>query len=96
MDNLQQQLRGALIKRALGCLEEEETNEFTVDNGVRTLVKVRTAKKYYPPDLSAVKMLLDGVRTYADYSDEELEAESTRLMEELRREIINDTDPLQD
>lgn len=49
------------------------------------LVKRRETKKDVPPDLKAVKLLLEE-KDYSALSDEELEAEKRRLLAQLKEE----------
>lgn len=77
----------ALMKVALGYRVEEVTEEYSEVNGELKLVKRRETKKDVPPDLKAVQLLLADSEE-ADYSllsDEELETEKKRLLEQLRR-----------
>jgi len=80
-----EQIRKAILKVALGCSVEEVTEEYGVEDGELKLVKRRETRKDIPPDLKAVKLLIDG-KDYASLSDEELEAEKTRLLRQLREE----------
>ena len=44
-------------------------------------------KKHYPPDTQAAKMILDALseeKNYSSMTDEELEREKERLIEELK------------
>ena len=50
------------------------------------LVRRKETKKDIPPDLKAVKLLMEDV-DYACLSDEELEAERARLLKQLKEEI---------
>lgn len=53
-----------------------------MEDGVQRLVKKKITKREFPPDLKAVKLLLDGGDEA--FSDEELEAEKKRLIEMLK------------
>lgn len=79
------QIRKAILKVALGCSVEEVTEEYGVEDGELKLVKRRETRKDIPPDLKAVKLLIDG-KDYASLSDEELEAEKERLLRQLKEE----------
>ena len=59
----------------------ETVEEFAVENGELKLVKKKVTKREIPPDIKAVKLLLDGGE---ELSDEELEAEKTRLYKMLK------------
>lgn len=83
-------LNKALVKRALGYLNKEITEEFCKeDEGKMVLTKRKVTKKNVPPDITAVKVLLE---MYADdksldfekMSDEELLLERDKLIEKLK------------
>ena len=59
--------------------------EFTVEEGELKLVKKKVTRREIPPDIKAVKLLMDGKE---ELSDEELEAERTKLIEMLKE--VND------
>lgn len=71
----------ALLKVALGYQIAEVTEEYAEVDGELKLTKRKKTKKDVPPDLKAVQLLLssDGV-DFAQWSDEELEAEKQRLL----------------
>lgn len=79
------QIRKAIMKVALGCSVEEVTEEYGVEDGELKLVKRRETRKDIPPDLKAVKLLMDG-KDYSSLSDEELEEEKMRLLSRLKEE----------
>ena len=81
----EQEIREAIIKVALGYSLEEVTEEYGVEDGQLKLVKRKETKKDIPPDLKAVKLLLDG-KDYSALSDEELEAEKQQLLKRLKEE----------
>ena len=81
----EQEIREAIIKVALGYSLEEVTEEYGVENGQLKLVKRKETKKDIPPDLKAVKLLLDD-KDYSALSDEELEAEKQKLLKRLKEE----------
>ncbi len=59
--------------------------EFTADeSGELRLVKKKVTKREIPPDIKAVKMLLDDA---GEPTDDDLEAEKARLIK-----MLNDTD----
>lgn len=81
-------LNKALIKRAFGYMNREVTEEFSSDNGKMKLIKKKITKKKIPPDITAVKVLLD---IYSDQdldvsnmTDEELLIERDKLLEKLK------------
>jgi len=75
----------ALLKCATGHCSREVVEEFAVEDGELKLVKRRETKKDVPPDLKAVKLLLEE-KDYSALSDEELEAEKRRLLAQLKEE----------
>lgn len=79
-----EKIRDAVLKVALGFSVEEVTEEYGVEDGELRLVKRKETRKDVPPDLRAVKLLMEGTDVSA-LSDEELEAEKARLLRELER-----------
>lgn len=77
-----EQIKRAIMKVALGYSLEEVTEEYGVEDGELRLVKRRETKKDVPPDLKAVKLLIDE-KDYSLLSDEELEREKQRLLAQL-------------
>ncbi len=75
------QIRNAVLKVALGFSLEEVTEEYGVEDGELRLVKRKETRKDVPPDLKAVKFLMDG-QDYSALTDEELESERKRLLKE--------------
>lgn len=85
-----EKLLSGLIKRAEGLEAEERVIEYVVDeDGNRRAVKEKTQYKYYPPDVSAAKVCLElekgNANAFSGLSDEDLDREKIRLMEELKR-----------
>ena len=87
----QKKVEDALIKKAVGYEVEEVVEEFSVDDNQKpTLVKKKRSTKHFPPDISAIKILLSyyGEKTFDELnglSDEELFAERDKLLEELQK-----------
>ena len=73
------------MKVALGYSLEEVTEEYGVEDGQLKLVKRKETKKDIPPDLKAVKLLMED-KDYSVLSDEELEAEKQKLLKKLKEE----------
>ena len=73
------------MKVALGCSVEEVTEEYGVSDGQLTLVKRRETRKDIPPDLKAVRLLMEG-QDFSAMSDAELEKERKRLIARLKEE----------
>lgn len=73
----------AVVKRACGYSAVETVEEYAVVDGREELVKKRVTVRDVPPDMGAVKFLLDDAGV-DELTDEQLEAEKQRLLEELR------------
>lgn len=82
----EEQIKKAILKVALGYSVEEVTEEYGVEEGELRLVKRKETRKDVPPDLKAVKLLMED-KDYASLSDEELEAEKQRLLKRLKEEL---------
>lgn len=78
-------LEKALKKCAVGFDTSETVEEFAVQDGELKLVKRKVTRRDIPPDIKAVKMLLDD-RREEDFSDEELSAEREKLIKMLKEE----------
>lgn len=88
--NFKTDLENALLKKALGYDATEVIEEYASDNegGVKLLKKKITTKNV-PPDMTAIKFLLDeGSKDLTQMSDEELFEEKVRLLNILK-EIQN-------
>ena len=91
MDNKSiESVNTALQKRALGYDSTEVTEEYSDDGsgGIRML-KRKVVQKNVPPDVSALKLLIelsDNQDKIEDLSDEELESEKRRLIKMLMEE----------
>lgn len=70
-------VKNALMRCATGLSASETVEEFAVQDGQLTLVKRKVTRREIPPDIKAVKLLLDGKE---ELSDEELEEEKERLL----------------
>ena len=89
----------ALYKKALGYFLEEVVEEYVIDkedNEKLVLNKKKITKKNVPPDMTAVKALLqfykvDKVNNYNKMTDEELKNEKIRLLKELQKGEENGT-----
>ncbi|MBE5732941.1 MAG: hypothetical protein E7353_07930 [Clostridiales bacterium] len=82
MEEMQNDLLCAVRKKAVGYTAEECVEEYGVNEGQLTLCKRKITVKEVPPDLSAVKMLIeiDGIDPYEKMSEDELETEKKRLL----------------
>lgn len=76
------EINSALLKKALGFDAQEIVEEYALGSeGEITLSKKKITTKCVPPDVSAIKMLLDAAEPLSRYTDEELDAEKQRLLE---------------
>lgn len=72
------EIKSTLIKCATGLSASETVEEFAVDgDGELKLVKRKITRRDIPPDIKAVKMLME---ERGELSDEELEAEKAELL----------------
>ena len=58
-DKTKKQLSNALLKKAIGFDSTETVEEFAENDGEVRLTKRKVTTKAVPPDVSAVKLLLD-------------------------------------
>lgn len=79
-------VKKALVKCAIGFDTSEVVEEYTVDEGELKLVKRKVTRRDVPPDIKAVKMLLDGETDIDGMSDEELEERRKKLIAMLKEE----------
>ena len=83
-----EKLKEALLKKALGYDLLETTTEYVGDeSGEIKLSKKKVVKKNVPPDIVAIKMLIDGDTPIEIMTTEELEKERERLIKELNQMI---------
>ena len=78
-------IKQALLKRAIGFDAKEVIEEYVGgDDGVK-LTKKKVTYKFVPPDVTALKLLIEGEeKDTSSLSDEELLMEKERLLESLR------------
>ena len=72
-----------LRKKAKGYAFKESTDEYTVVDGQKQLVKSKTVTKRVPPDVNAIRALLtmdDGETDVTKLTDEQLQVEKLRLI----------------
>ncbi len=79
-------VKKALVKCAVGFDTSEIVEEYAVDGDGLRLVKRKVTKRDVPPDIKAVKMLLDGEAGLDGMSDEQLEERRKKLIEMLKEE----------
>lgn len=77
----------ALLDKALGYETKEIIEEYGLSGDELVLQKRKTSTKTYPPDLSALQLLLDKNVTNNDlsnYTDSQLEEEKNKLLKLLK------------
>lgn len=84
-------MKKALMKKAFGYTFNEVTEEYsTNENGDSVLTKKKVTKKFNPPDVTALKILLEQSQLFDDeiskMTDEQLIAERDRLLKLLKSE----------
>ena len=73
--------RGALVKKAMGYDYKEVVEEYVSgEDGQVKLAKKKVTKKNVPPDITALKILLEENVPIEHLSDEELQEEKQRLL----------------
>lgn len=82
------QLKDAIMKKALGYDTEEVVEEYASDQEEIRLNKRKVTVKHIPPDLTAIKWMMEYIedpiaKTYQSMSKEELMAEKIKLLEKL-------------
>ena len=73
-------VKEALKKKAFGFDTEETVEEFAYIEGEEVLSKRKVTRKNVPPDVSAIKMLMEERDGLSEMTDEELEKEKIRLL----------------
>ena len=83
----QTDFKKALIKKALGYDATEVVEEYvSSEEGEVKLTKKKVTKKNVPPDITALKLLMENeVKSVSQMSEEELLAERDRLLEILKQ-----------
>ena len=82
----QSDFKDALVKKALGYDCTEVVEEYVSgDEGEIRLAKKKVTKKNVPPDITAIKLLIDQTdQPIEELSDEQLEVEKQRLLKLLK------------
>lgn len=78
-------IREVLKKCAVGFDTQEVVEEFTVEDGELKLVKKKVTKRDIPPDIKAVKLLMDEDSCH-DLLDSQLEEERDQILKLLEEE----------
>ena len=73
-------VKKALVRCAVGFDTSEVVEEYTMADGELKLVKRKVTRGDVPPDIKAVKVLLDGEADIGGMSDEELEERRKKLL----------------
>lgn len=94
---LDEKIKEALLKKAVGFESDEIIEEYVSDeNGNSVLSKRKITKKYNPPDVVALKFLLEEEGHFDDeiskMSDEELLKERDRLLQLLKEKESQNED----
>lgn len=83
-EKIYQKIQKALLKRALGYEASETVEEYAKNGDDMNMVRKKITTKNVPPDISAVKMLLesfsDTSNELANLSAEQLQSEKERLL----------------
>lgn len=79
---MEDDIKSALKKCAVGFGTSEVVEEFTVEDGELRLVKKKVTRRDIPPDIKAVKMLMDG--GVENLSDAELDEEMKKIKNMLK------------
>ncbi len=79
----EEEIKNALLKKALGYESDEIVEEYTTDeNGNSILSKRKITKKFNPPDINALRFLLE----QSDLSNDEISKMSNKqLLQEKQR-----------
>ncbi|MBQ7407817.1 MAG: hypothetical protein IJW13_00870 [Clostridia bacterium] len=92
-EKIYKKIQKALIKRALGYDFSETVEEYSSDGEQLTMVRKKITTKNVPPDISAAKLLLDGLDNQKngliELSDEQLAKEKDRLLALLKEKNEN-------
>ncbi len=78
-------VKQALKKCAVGFETGEVVEEFVMEDGELRLVKKKVTRRDIPPDIKAVKMLLDG-EELSSLSEEQLESEKEKIIAMLKED----------
>lgn len=90
-EDLSKQLFDAVKRKAIGYMTTENVEEYSLVDGELNIVKRKVTQKEVPPDIAAVKFLMDESEDEPEMSEEELLSEKNRLLK-LLKESENATD----
>ena len=76
MNEIEEKIKRAIAKKAVGYSAKEVVEEYQDDDGVLKLTRRKVTKKHVPPDTQAAKMVMEGfaLTSVENMTDEELEA----------------------
>ena len=78
---LSDRLERAIQKKAIGHTYTEVTEEYAVSDGEQTLVRRKVKKTQVPPDITALKLLLElDSSDVSSWTEEEVRREKQRLI----------------
>ena len=90
-DKYKEKIKKSLLKKALGYRYNEVIEEYSVDENGEKLTKKKVTTKDVPPDMSAVKILLDDLNLehndFEDMSDDELKIEIENAIKLLEKKF---------
>ncbi len=79
-------IKGMLLKKALGFTSEDVIDEYAYKEGEFCLIKRKRVRKKLPPDVNAAKAYIQLTKNEAEIvnlTDEQLENEKIKLLNEL-------------
>ncbi len=86
---MDEEILKGLLKRAQGYTYDEVQEEYQAkEDGELVLTKRKVMEKYCPPDSTAIKTYIElcGDKDFDEYTDEELQQEKARLLQQLLKE----------
>lgn len=81
---MDEELKKALYKKAIGYTAKEVVEEYGGEEG--NLVKKKVSKKHVPPDMSAIKALME-LQDVADDLSDKSEEELQEMLQELTLQL---------
>ena len=83
-------LTKTLLKKAMGYSVDEIVEEYVNDENELKLIKKKITKKHIPPDINAVKTLLENINDsnlekIKNMSDQELQSLREKLLAEIEK-----------
>ena len=88
-----EKIQESLVKKAIGYQYNEIIEEYSVDENGEKLTKKKVTTKDVPPDLSAVKLLLDSMNVnhndFENMTDDELKQEIQNAIKLLENKFLD-------